>query len=143
MQDIEGTPQKNSETLHRNSAGTNCQRKEEENGGRGCQKAYRLLCQMKLLGPYTLQVKILHSCRAAFYIYLILLVGGEKIQHGINLIYFIYSVLNSANGRINYLQVEKGLEVKGSIVKGLNEDLMRWILFVSFCSLNHYFLPVR
>jgi hypothetical protein len=65
-------------------------------------------------GPqYTLQVQLLHSCKASFYIYLILLVGGEKIQHGINLIYFIYSVLNSANGRINYLQSEKGLEVKG------------------------------
>jgi hypothetical protein len=43
---------KNAETLHRNSTGTNCQRKGEENGGRGCQRAYRLLCQMKLLDPH-------------------------------------------------------------------------------------------
>jgi hypothetical protein len=43
---------KNSETLHRNSAGTICQRKGEENGARGCQRAYRLLCQMKLLDPH-------------------------------------------------------------------------------------------
>jgi hypothetical protein len=114
MQDTEGTPQKK----FRNTAQGQCRNKLPEEGrgewGKRLSEGLQIALPDETSGPpYTLQVKILHSFRAAFYIYLILLVGEEKIQHGINLIYFIYSVLNSANGRINYLQAEKGLEVKG------------------------------
>ncbi len=37
--------------------------------------------------PYTLQVQLLHSCKAAFYIYLILLVGRKKILLHISILF--------------------------------------------------------